>query len=311
MTEAMPFLRKIILLSYDPRPFAREIDLTALRCYKAVDTRRGDLSIGTLGGGNHFIEAGKAEDGTIYLVVHSGSRHLGLEVAKYYQEQAYHQCNGTDKESIDAAIAQLKAQGREKEIQKTIKSIRSAKRTDIPKAFCYAKGWLFEDYIHDMRLMQQYAALNRQAIMDEMIRGMGLHVNEQFSTIHNYIDTDAMILRKGAVSAMTGQKLIIPINMRDGSLVCVGKGNADWNFSAPHGAGRLMSRSAARQSFTLTQFKAKMEGVYSTSVSRDTIDECPMAYKAMDDIVSNIGPTAEIISVLRPIYNFKSGAGDA
>lgn len=162
-----------------------------------------------------------------------------------------------------------------------------------------------------MRLMQQYAALNRQAIMDEMIRGMGLHVNEQFSTIHNYIDTDAMILRKGAVSAMTGQKLIIPINMRDGSLVCVGKGNADWNFSAPHGAGRLMSRSAARQSFTLTQFKAKMEGVYSTSVSRDTIDECPMAYKAMDDIVSNIGPTAEIISVLRPIYNFKSGAGDA
>ena len=162
-----------------------------------------------------------------------------------------------------------------------------------------------------MRLMQQYAALNRQAIMDEMIRGMGLHVNEQFSTIHNYIDTDAMILRKGAVSAMTGQKLIIPINMRDGSLVCVGKGNADWNFSAPHGAGRLMSRSAARQSFTLTQFKAKMEGVYSTSVSRDTIDECPMAYKAMDDIVSNIGPTAEIISVLRPIYNFKSGADDA
>ena len=162
-----------------------------------------------------------------------------------------------------------------------------------------------------MRVMQQYAALNRQAIMDEMIRGMGLHVNEQFSTIHNYIDTDAMILRKGAVSAMTGQKLIIPINMRDGSLVCVGKGNADWNFSAPHGAGRLMSRSAARQSFTLTQFKAKMEGVYSTSVSRDTIDECPMAYKAMDDIVSNIGPTAEIISVLRPIYNFKSGAGDA
>ncbi|MEE0680892.1 MAG: RtcB family protein [Candidatus Gastranaerophilaceae bacterium] len=294
-----------------PHRFAREIDLTALRCYKAVDTRRGDLSIGTLGGGNHFIEAGKAEDGTIYLVVHSGSRHLGLEVAKYYQEQAYHQCNGTDKESIDAAIAQLKAQGREKEIQKTIKSIRSAKRTDIPKAFCYAKGWLFEDYIHDMRLMQQYAALNRQAIMDEMIRGMGLHVNEQFSTIHNYIDTDAMILRKGAVSAMTGQKLIIPINMRDGSLVCVGKGNADWNFSAPHGAGRLMSRSAARQSFTLTQFKAKMEGVYSTSVSRDTIDECPMAYKAMDDIVSNIGPTAEIISVLRPIYNFKSGAGDA
>ncbi len=294
-----------------PHRFSKEIDLSALRCYKAVDTRRGDLSIGTLGGGNHFIEAGRAEDEAIYLVVHSGSRHLGLEVAKYYQEQAYHQCNGTDNESINAVIAQLKAQGREKEIQKAIKAIRNTKRTTIPKALCYARGRLFEDYIHDMCLMQQYAALNRRAIIDELIRGMGLHVAEQFSTIHNYIDTGSMILRKGAVSALNGQKLLIPINMRDGSLVCVGKGNADWNFSAPHGAGRLMSRSAARQSFTLTQFKAQMEGIYSTSISRDTIDECPMAYKPLANIISNIGPTAEIVNIIRPIYNFKSGGDDA
>ena len=294
-----------------PHRFAGEIDLTGLRCYKEVDTRRGELSIGTLGGGNHFIEADKDDDGRLYLVVHSGSRHLGLEVAKYYQEQAYRQCNGSDQTSIDALIAQLKAEGREKEIQKAIKALKSVKRTNIPKALCYAEGKLFEDYMHDMRLMQAYAAHNRRALMDELVRGMGLHVEEQFTTIHNYIDTDAMILRKGAVSARLGQKLLIPINMRDGSLICVGRGNDDWNQSAPHGAGRFMSRSAAKESFTLTQFKAEMEGVYSTSVSRNTIDECPMAYKTMGDIVKNIGPTADIVSVIRPIYNFKAGDEEA
>ena len=294
-----------------PHRYAADIDLTTLRCYKDVDTRRGELSIGTLGGGNHFIEADRDDDGNLYLVVHSGSRHLGLEVAKYYQEQAYHQCNGSDQASIDAMIAQLKAEGRHKEIQKTIKSMKNTKRTDIPKALCYLTGSLMEDYLHDMALMQHYAMLNRKAMMDELIRGMGLHVEEQFTTIHNYIDTDAMILRKGAVSAKAGEKLLIPINMRDGSLICVGKGNDDWNQSAPHGAGRLMSRAAAKQSFTLTQFKAEMEGIYSTSVSRDTLDECPMAYKGMEDIVNNIGPTAEILSVIRPIYNFKAGDEDA
>ena len=291
--------------------FAAEIDLTELRCYKEVDTRRGELSIGTLGGGNHFIEADRDDEGKLYLVVHSGSRHLGLEVAKYYQDQAYRQCNGSDQASIDALIAQLKAEGREKEIQKSIKALKNVKRTAIPKALCYAEGELFEDYIHDMHLMQAYAALNRRAMMDELVRGMGLHVEEQFTTIHNYIDTEAMILRKGAVSARAGQKLLIPINMRDGSLICTGKGNDDWNQSAPHGAGRLMSRSAAKQSFTLTQFKAEMDGIYSTSVSRNTLDEGPMAYKTMDDIVNNIGPTAEIQSVIRPIYNFKPGDEDA
>ena len=294
-----------------PHRYAADIDLTTLRCYKDVDTRRGELSIGTLGGGNHFIEAGRDDDGNLYLVVHSGSRHLGLEVAKYYQEQAYHQCNGSDQSSIDAMIEQLKAEGRHKEIQKTIKAMKNVKRTDIPKALCYLTGELMQDYLNDMALMQRYAMLNRKAMMDELIRGMGLHVEEQFTTIHNYIDTEAMILRKGAVSAKAGEKLLIPINMRDGSLICVGKGNDDWNQSAPHGAGRLMSRAAAKQSFTLTQFKAEMEGIYSTSVSRDTLDECPMAYKGMEDIVNNIGPTAEILSVIRPIYNFKAGDEDA
>lgn len=294
-----------------PHRYAAEIDLTTLRCYKDVDTRRGELSIGTLGGGNHFIEADRDNDGNLYLVVHSGSRHLGLEVAKYYQEQAYHQCNGSDQASIDAMIEQLKAEGMHKEIQKTIKAMKNVKRTDIPKALCYLTGELMQDYLNDMALMQRYAMLNRKAMMDELIRGMGLHVEEQFTTIHNYIDTEAMILRKGAVSAKAGEKLLIPINMRDGSLICVGKGNDDWNQSAPHGAGRLMSRAAAKQSFTLTQFKAEMEGIYSTSVSRDTLDECPMAYKGMEDIVNNIGPTAEILSVIRPIYNFKAGDEDA
>ncbi|MBQ7092820.1 MAG: RtcB family protein, partial [Clostridia bacterium] len=187
------------------------------------------------------------------------------------------------------------------------KKLMGTKRTPIPKPLCYLEGELFQDYLHDMAIMQRYADLNRRAMMQELLRGMGLHEAERFTTIHNYIDTDAMILRKGAVSAKAGEKLLIPINMRDGSLICIGKGNEDWNCSAPHGAGRLMSRSAAKQSFTLTQFKASMEGIYSTSINRDTLDECPMAYKGMEDIVNNIGPTAEIVDIIRPIYNFKAG----
>lgn len=290
-----------------PHRFAGQLDLSQLHCCKHVDTRRGELSIGTLGGGNHFIEVDKAEDGSLYLVIHSGSRRLGLEVATYYQEQAYHQCNGSCKADEEALIAQLKAQGRHKEIDKAVKALKNTKRTDIPKALTYVSGELFHQYIHDMRLMQEFAALNRRAMMDELIRGMGLHVEEQFTTVHNYIDTDAMMLRKGAVSAKAGEKLLIPINMRDGSLICVGRGNEDWNCSAPHGAGRLMSRSQAKQTFTLTQYKAEMDGIFSTSISRETLDECPMAYKTMDDIVRNIGDTADIAHVVRAVYNFKAG----
>lgn len=290
-----------------PHRFIGQIDLDGLWCRKHVDTRRGLLSIGTLGGGNHFIEVDKGGNGALYLVIHSGSRRLGLEVATYYQEQAYHQCNGSGQADEKALIAQLKAEGRHKEISKAVKALKSTRRTDIPKQLAYVSGTLFDQYIHDMRLMQEYAALNRRAMMDELIRGMGLHIEEQFTTVHNYIDTEAMVLRKGAVSARAGEKLLIPINMRDGSLICTGRGNEDWNCSAPHGAGRLMSRSQAKQSFTLTQYKAEMDGIYSTSVSRDTLDECPMAYKTMDDIVRNIGDTAEITSVIRAIYNFKAG----
>ena len=204
----------------------------------------------------------------------------------------------------------MRAEGREKEIQKELKKLKNIKQTSIPKALAYVSGELFEQYIHDMKIVQQFAALNRQAMMDEIIGGMKLHVEEQFTTIHNYIDTDAMILRKGAVSAKAGEQLLIPINMRDGSLICVGKGNEDWNCSAPHGAGRLMSRADAKQSFTVSEFKKQMADVFTTSVNKSTLDECPMAYKGMQDILDNIGPTAEVVKIIRPIYNFKAGDED-
>ncbi len=290
-----------------PHPYLREVDLLQLRCGDHVNILRAEKSIGTLGGGNHFIEVDKDDDGNIYLVVHSGSRHLGLEVAKYYQEEGYKALNGTDERSIAKLIAEMKKQGKQKEIQKEIKRIKNLKQTNIPKHLAYVSDKLFEDYIHDMQIVQHFAALNRQAIMDEMIKGMKLHIEEQFTTIHNYIDTKNMILRKGAVSAQAGEQILIPINMRDGSLLCVGKGNPDWNFSAPHGAGRLMSRAQAKQSFTVSEFKKQMADVYTTSVSKSTLDECPMAYKGMQDILDNITPTADVVKILRPIYNFKAG----
>lgn len=285
-----------------------EIKLEDLYCYKHIDMRRAEKSLGTLGGGNHFIEADKDDEGNIYVVVHSGSRHLGLEVANYYQEEGYKSLNGSTKQDIDALIVELKTQGREREIQKRVTALKNTKRINIPKQLAYVSGELFEQYIHDMKIVQRYAELNRQAMMDEIIKGMKVHVTEQFTTIHNYIDTKAMILRKGAVSAKEGEKLLIPINMRDGSLICVGKGNDDWNQSAPHGAGRLMSRSVAKASFTVSEFKNQMNGIYTTSVNKDTLDECPMAYKDMNDIVNNISDTVDIIQVIKPIYNFKAGS---
>ena len=230
--------------------YSEKIDLTELYCYKHINPVRAERSIGTLGGGNHFIEADKGEDGSIYIVVHSGSRHLGVETAKYYQEEAYRRLNGSAQKDIDELIARMKSEGRDKQIQSEIVKLKNTKSTCVPKHLAYCEGELFEQYIHDMKIVQQFAMLNRQAIMDEMIKGMHLHTVEQFTTIHNYIDTESMILRKGAVSAKAGEKLLIPINMRDGSLICTGKGNHDWNCSAPHGAGRLMSRSQAKQSFT-------------------------------------------------------------
>ncbi len=287
--------------------YTDQIDLEELCCFRHVQMLRAEKSIGTLGGGNHFIEVDRDEEGQLYVVIHSGSRRLGLEVAKYYQEEGYKVLNQTDQASLDRLIAEMRAAGRQKDIQKELKRRKSQKLTRIPRPLAYVAGELFDQYIHDMKLVQHFARLNRQAMLDEIVKGMKLHVEEQFTTVHNYIDTDAMILRKGAVSARAGERLLIPINMRDGSLLCVGKGNEDWNCSAPHGAGRLMSRGEAKQSFTVSEFKKQMEGIYSTSVGRSTLDECPMAYKGMADILDNIGPTAEVVKVIRPIYNFKAG----
>ena len=291
-----------------PHRYMAELDLTALHCYHAIDPLRAEKSLGTLGGGNHFIEVDRDEEGALYLIIHSGSRHLGLEVANYYQDEAYQRLNGSSKADAEALVARLKAEGREKEIQKALKALRNTKRTAVPYLLAYAEGELFHQYLHDMRIVQQFAALSRQAMADEILRGLKLHAEETFTTIHNYIDTDAMILRKGAVSAKAGERLLIPINMRDGSLICTGKGNEDWNCSAPHGAGRLMSRSEAKQSFTVSQFKKEMDGIYTTSVGKSTLDECPMAYKSMEDIAGNIGETVEIEKVIRPVYNFKAGS---
>lgn len=286
--------------------FAKNIDLSELCCAKKVDINRAYNSIGTLGGGNHFIEANKDDNGNIYVVVHSGSRHLGLEIANYYQQEAYNALTSYSKEEIDGIVDMLKASGRAREIQGALKALKS-KRSPVPKHLAYVEGTLFDQYLHDMKIAQRFAELNRQTMMDAIVKDMGFHVEEQFTTIHNYIDIDNMILRKGSVSAQAGERLLIPINMRDGSLLCTGKGNEDWNFSAPHGAGRLMSRNAAKQSFTMSEFKKQMEGIYTTSVGRSTLDECPMAYKGMEDIVDNIEPTATIDAIIKPIYNFKAG----
>ncbi len=291
----------------EPHRYAEEIDLSELACAAHVNLPRAEKSIGTLGGGNHFIEIDRDDEGNLYLVVHSGSRHLGVEVAKYYQEEGYKVLNRSDDASVKEMIDRMKAEGRQKEIRKERKKLKNTKRTDIPKALAYVSGELFDRYIHDMKIVQRFAALNRQAMTDEILRGMKLHAEERFTTIHNYIDTDSMILRKGAVSSQKGEQLLIPVNMRDGSLICVGKGNEDWNCSAPHGAGRLMSRSEAKQSFTVSEFKKQMENVYTTSVNRETLDECPMAYKGMENILDNIGPTADVVRIIRPIYNFKAG----
>jgi len=291
-----------------PHAFAANTNLENLRCFKNINATLAKKSIGTLGGGNHFIEVDTDEDGAKYLVVHSGSRHLGVEVAGYYQQEAYRYLCGNTQGQINAVIEKLKAQGKRTKIQSTIEKLK-AKRAEIPPEMAYASGQLFDDYIHDMKIVQNFAVLNRKAMVEEILKGLSLTAVDSFTTIHNYIDTEEMILRKGAVSAKKGEKLLIPINMRDGSLICVGKGNKDWNQSAPHGAGRLLSRGKANQILTMTEYKKEMEGIYSTSVTRETLDESPMAYKRMEDIVDNISPTVKIIKQIKPVYNFKASEG--
>ena len=285
-----------------------EIDLTELRCAKHVKLERAKRSIGTLGGGNHFIEVDRGENGDLFIVVHSGSRHIGNEVAKYYQEEGFRALCGNARFQIEETIKRMKEEGNTKEIHKTIKELKKQKAalTPIPKDLAYVSGELFDDYIHDMKIIQKFAVLNRKAMTEVIINGMGLTETERFTTIHNYIDTDSMILRKGSVSARLGEKLLIPINMRDGSLICTGKGNPEWNFSAPHGAGRLMSRKQAFESLSLDEYKNEMEGIFTTCVGTATLDEAPMAYKSIDEIIEQIEPTAEIIERIKPVYNFKA-----
>ncbi|MCF0242322.1 MAG: RtcB family protein, partial [Treponema sp.] len=287
--------------------FADEIEWDKIK--GQYSKSRAKLSLGTLGGGNHFIEADRDEEGNLYIVVHSGSRHAGLEIAEYYQDMAWRQLNGNTRADMEALIAELKEQGRQSEIETKLQELNAQIATSIPKSLAYVSGYLFDDYINDMRIMQHFARLNRKAMVDVISIGLHLKQDEiidQFTTIHNYIDTENMILRKGAVSAEKGEKLLIPINMRDGSLVCTGKGNEDWNCSAPHGAGRIMSRTKAKKELSMEEFYAEMSGIYSTTVSKETLDESPMAYKTMDDIVENIGPTADILNVIKPVYNFKA-----
>lgn len=289
-----------------PHTLNRFAHLDELVCRDHVNLEGARLSLGTLGGGNHFIEVDMdSNDGAVYLVIHSGSRHLGLEVAKHYQNLAVEQLCGRDDEAMKRIIEEMKAQGRQAEISDEVKKLK-ASTPKVPKELAYLTGQNLENYLHDMKIVQEYAHLNRQAMAAEIMFGLGVSYMDRFTTIHNYIDTDSMILRKGAVSAKAGERLLIPINMRDGSLICTGKGNPDWNYSAPHGAGRLMSRAEAKRRFTIDEFENEMDGIYTTSVNSGTLDECPMAYKPMESIIENIGDTVEIEKIIRPIYNFKA-----
>lgn len=255
-----------------PHQLAEAAALEDLRCAGHIQRDKALCTVGTLGGGNHFIELDRDGAGAYWLILHSGSRRLGAEVSGFYQEAAFRQC-----------------------------------QPGTPYELAWAEGTLMEDYLHDMAIVQRFAELNRSAMAREIVRGMKMDVEERFSTVHNYIDLDRMILRKGAVSARAGERLILPMNMRDGCLLCVGRGNPEWNWSAPHGAGRLMSRTEARERFTLSQYKREMQGIYSSSVSRMTLDESPMAYKPMEAILEQISPAVEVIERLQPVYNFKAG----
>lgn len=291
-------------------------EILEINCYRELkDAKRFERSIGTLGGGNHFIEVDVDEDGNKYLVIHTGSRNLGKQVADYYQNLAFDLLSGKDKlfDTQEALIAEYKAAGRKNELHSTIKELKKAfeaKGVDIPKELCYLTGKYRDMYLHDMKICQEYATLNRNTIagiiLDKLLGGKLIDFSH-FETVHNYIDMESDIVRKGAVSAKIGDKLLIPINMRDGSLICIGKGNEDWNYSAPHGAGRLFSRTKAKEKFTVEEFEASMHGIFTTSINGKTLDECPMAYKDMTDIVNNIGPTADIIKIIKPAYNFKAG----
>ena len=259
-----------------PHHFMKKFDLTELKCYFNLEAgSEGNFVLGTLGGGNHFIEINRTQDDELILVIHSGSRRIGADVCEYYQNEA-------------------------------LREFKRFHNMASDKDLIYCEGKLFDNYIHDMKIMQDFAVLNRQAIAETILSEYGMDYTKTFTTIHNYIDMDKMILRKGAVSADRNETLIIPINMRDGSIICKGKGNPDWNYSAPHGAGRIYSRSQAKNELSLEEFESAMKGIYSTSVKKSTIDESPMAYKPIDSILNNVKDTVKIIDIVKPVYNFKA-----
>ena len=263
--------------------FAREFDFDILRCAKHIRTDKAVFSLGSLGSGNHFIEADKDDDGNLYIVIHSGSRHLGKEVTEYYLIEG----------------------------QKILKE----KGLSVPYEITWLEGALMEDYLHDLQIVQQFASLNREIILNELVKGMKWKVLDSYECIHNYVDASpetletftSPMLRKGAISAKKEEKVIIPINMRDGILLGTGLGNTAWNCSAPHGSGRIMKREDVKQSFTVSSFKSEMKGIYSTCISKDTLDEAPFAYRRLEDISDAIGETVTINRIIRPVYNFKAG----
>ena len=285
-------------------------DLQELRCYRSLkNTKWLERSLGTLGGGNHFIEVDQAEDGTKYLVIHTGSRNLGKQVAELYQQLAVdlHKGKETYYQQRDEIIRTYKEQGRRKEIQEALKAISWKERElTIPEDLCYLYGSFFDNYMHDIEICQQFAKRNREKIAEILLSRTGMTGTGAFHTIHNYIDTKERILRKGAIAAYEGEKVLIPINMRDGSVLAVGKGNSEWNYSAPHGAGRIMSRTKARNELKLEEYRKMMEGIYTTSVNENTLDEAPMAYKSLGDIIDEIKESVDVIEILKPIYNFKA-----
>lgn len=287
-------------------------DLTGLACYRSLkQTKRLERSLGTLGGGNHFIEIDVASDGNKYLVIHSGSRNLGKQVAELYQALAVDLNLGKANyfEQRDEIIRTYKEQGRRSEIQAALKSLEAewkAKEPTMPADLCYLYGTYLEDYLHDVEICQQFARRSRERMAEIILEKAGMTARSSFHTIHNYIDTKEMILRKGSIAAHAGELVLIPINMRDGSVLARGKGNPEWNFSAPHGAGRLMSRMKARETLNLEAYRKTMEGIYTTSVNESTLDEAPMAYKSLDDILDVIRDSVDVIEVLKPIYNFKA-----
>ncbi|OOM60257.1 RNA-splicing ligase RtcB [Clostridium beijerinckii] len=290
-------------------------ELQNLKCYRSLkNTKRIERSIGTLGGGNHFIEINESANGIKYLVIHSGSRNLGTQVASIYQNLAIDLCSGKGDYFVkrEKIISEYKADGRRKEIQKALKDLEALYNDlmpSYPKELCFLSGDYRKDYLHDMNICQEYAVLNRNTMADIILKkllGKGFDEFEAFSTTHNYINFKDNIIRKGSISAYEGEKVLIPLNMRDGSIIAIGKGNPDWNYSAPHGAGRIMSRTKAKEKVNLEEFKASMEGVFTTSVTEATIDEAPMVYKPKEEILQNISETVDIIEIIKPIYNFKA-----